>query len=145
MLRIIQAGVIGAFLTVMMESLSPGIDLYFLPAFASSLISVYISRVRRLDEAVGVALAVYLFADAITGGIILGSLYAQRIPLAEIYGDYVPSLVDVLAYAASPVTAVIAGYIGARLAPATRARELPPVAYRREEEPGGVIYILPRE
>jgi len=141
--RILQAGVLGAFLSVMISSLSPsGINLYFIPSFLSSLLVIFMSRSKRLDEAVTVSLAVYIFADAVWAGITLGSLYFQDIPLADIYGNWVPNLVDVVMYTVSPITAIIAGYVGVRLNFRTRVAERPPIAHRREEEPGGVIYSL---
>jgi len=146
LVRILQAGVLGAFFSVMISSFSPqNINMYFIPSFLSSLLTIFMSRSKRLDEAVTVSLAVYLFADAILAGIALGSLYIQDVPLADLYGNYVPTLVDVIMYTVSPITAVVAGYIGVRLSARTRAAERPPIAYRREEEPGGVIYSLKRE
>lgn len=144
--RILQAGVIGAFLSVMISSLSPpNLDLYFIPSFVSVLITIYLSRSRRLDEALAVALAVYLFAEAILTGLTLGTLYAQDIPLSEVYGEYVPSLVDVVMYTARPITAVVAGYIGVRISPKPSVKERSPLTYRRDEEPGGIIYSLERD
>jgi hypothetical protein len=141
--RILQAGVIGAFVSILISSFSPsGLDLYFIPSFVSSLIAIYLSRARRLDEALAIALAVYLFADGIVAGIALGTLYAQDVPLADLYGNYVPTLVDVIMYTANPITAVIAGYIGVRLTSRGQERRPPPITYGRREEPGGVIYSL---
>ena len=74
--KIIQAGILGAFLSVMISSLSPPeIQLYFIPSFVSSIAVIFLFRARRLEEAVIVSFSVYLFADAILGGIIFGSLY----------------------------------------------------------------------
>jgi len=140
--RILQAGVIGAFLSIMISSFSQGVDLYFIPSFLSSLVAIYLSRARRLVEAVAIALAVYLFADGILTGIALGSLYSGGIPLADLYGSYVPTLLDAIMYAADPVTAVVAGYVGVRLTTRGQPRTPSPIAYRRREEPGGVIYSL---
>lgn len=141
--RILQAGVIGAFLSILMSSFAPqGVDLYFIPSFLSSLIAIYLSRARRLVEAVAIALTVYLFADGILTGIALGSLYSGGIPLAELYGNYVPTLLDAIMYSADPVTALVAGYVGVRLTTRGQPRRPSPITYRRREEPGGVIYSL---
>jgi len=130
----------------MISSLAPQyLDLYFIPSFLSTLITIYLSRSRRLVEAVAIALAVYVFADAIAAGVTLGFLNSQGMSLSEAYGNYVPSLLDVVMYSASPITAVVAGYIGFRLAPKPSVREGPPVTYRKEEEPGGIIYSLERD
>jgi len=141
--RILQAGVMGAFLSILISSFSPqGVDMYFIPSFLSSLIAVYLARARRLDEAVAIALTVYVFADGILTGIALGTLYFQGISLSDVYAGYVPTLVDVIMYTADPVTAIVAGYIGVRLTSRGRMRQPEPITYGRREEPGGVIYSL---
>lgn len=141
--RILQAGVMGAFLSILISSFSPqGVDMYFIPSFLSSLIAIYLSRARRLDEAVTIALTIYVFADGILTGIALGTLYAEGISLGDIYAGYVPTLIDVIMYTADPVTAIVAGYIGVRLTSRGQVRQPQPITYRRREEPGGVIYSL---
>lgn len=141
--RILQAGVIGAFLSVSISFFSPsGLDLYFIPSFLSSLIAIYLSRARRFGEAVTIALTVYLFADGILTGLMLGTIYAEGISLSDAYAGYMPTLVDIIMYTADPVTAVIAGYIGVRLTSRGQVRQPPPITYRRREEPGGVVYSL---
>ena len=144
--RILQAGVLGAFLSLSISFFSPsGLDLYFIPSFVSSLVAIFMFRARRLAEAVTVALAVYLFADGILTGMMLGTVYVEGISLSDVYAGYVPTLVDVIMYTADPVTAVIAGYIGVRLTSRGQVRQPPPVTYKRRKEPGGVIYSLEPE
>ena len=144
--RILQAGVLGAFLSLSISFFSPsGLDLYFIPSFFSSLVAIFMFRARRLGEAVTVALAVYLFADGILTGMMLGTVYVEGISLSDVYAGYVPTLVDVIMYTADPVTAVIAGYIGVRLTSRGQVRQPPPVTYKRRKEPGGVIYSLEPE
>jgi len=141
--KILQIGFIGAFLSITISSFSPGnVDLYFIPSFIASLAMIYIARSRRLDQAVTISLSVYVLADGIMAGIALGTLYVQDVPLARMYGDYVPTLLDVIMYAASPVTAFIAGYVGARLAPEARVKKTWPTPYGREEGSGGIVYSL---
>lgn len=144
--RILQAGVLGAFLSLSISFFSPsGLDLYFIPSFFSSLVAIFMFRARRLGEAVTVALAVYLFADGILTGMMLGTVYVEGISLSDVYAGYVPTLVDVIMYTADPVTAVIAGYIGVRLTSRGQVRQPPPITYERRKEPGGVIYSLEPE
>jgi len=144
--RILQAGVLGAFLSLSISFFSPsGLDLYFIPSFFSSLVAIFMFRARRLGEAVTVALTVYLFADGILTGMMLGTVYVEGISLSDVYAGYVPTLVDVIMYTADPVTAVIAGYIGVRLTSRGQVRQPPPITYRRKQEPGGVIYSLEPE
>ncbi len=145
--KILQSGVTGAFLSLLIYytlSAYGNISVYFFPSFISSLLVVYFSKTSRLSEAVGISLAVYLFADAMNAGIALGFLSSQGITLAEAYGDYVPTMVDVIMYTANPITAVIAGYLGAKLNSKARVKEPSQIIYERREEPGGVIYCLKR-
>ncbi|MCS7120650.1 MAG: zinc ribbon domain-containing protein [Nitrososphaerota archaeon] len=145
--RILQSGITGAFLSLLiiyLVSAFTNADLYFLPSFLSSLLIIYFYRVRRFDEAVCISLAIYLFAEGMIAGLNLGYLYSNGIPLAEVYGDYVPTIVDVIMYASNPVTAVIAGYLGARLSFGSQPREATPVTVEGRREPGGVIYSVKR-
>lgn len=141
----IQAGVLGAFISVMISSLSPPwIQLYFIPSFLSSVLVIFLFRARRLDEAVTIAFAVYLFADAILGGIIFGSLYIQNISLSEAYRGYMLTFLDVATLVFDPVSALIAAYIGNKLILSIggKVKEPKKVDYRfkEEKEPGGIIY-----
>jgi hypothetical protein len=143
--RIIQAGVLGAFISVMISSLSvPDVHLYFIPSFVSSVLVVFLFRVRRLEEAVTIAFSVYLFADAVLGGIIFGSLYVNNIPLSEAYRGYMLSFLDVATYVFNPVSALIAAYLGNKLIMSVGPKTEKPekIDYRLKEErgPGGVIY-----
>jgi len=141
--RILQAGIMGAFISVMISSFSPpNIDLYFIPSFLASLIAIYLARARKLEEAVAIAFTVYIFTDAIIACIFLGTFHFQNVPIAEAYGNYVPTLVDVVMYTINPITAIIAGYIGTKLTAKMQVRGPPPITYRRKEEPGGVIYNI---
>ncbi len=141
----LQMGLLGAFLSAIILSFQPeGINLYFIPSFVASLIVIFLSRTRKFDDALIIAMSVYLFADAIMGGLILGSLYATNTSLAELYGNSVPTLLDVIMYVAHPITAFIAGYIGIRLTSKTRGKEPSPITYSggKEEGPGGIVYGL---
>ena len=142
--KIIQAGVLGAFLSVMISSLSPPwLQLYFIPSFVSSVLVIFLFRARGIEESVTISFAVYLFADAILGGIIFGSLYVQSIPLSDAYRGYVLTFLDVAAYVFNPVSALIAAYIGNRLNSSIGKTEEPKrIDYRikEEKEPGGIIY-----
>ncbi len=143
--RIIQAGILGAFISVMISSLSPPeIQLYFIPSFLSSVLVIFIFRTRRLEEAVTVAFSVYLFADAILGGIIFGSIYVQNIPLSEVYRGYMLTFLDVATLVFNPVSALIAAYLGNKLIMSTevKTKEQERIEYgiKEEKEPGGIIY-----
>jgi len=143
--KIIQAGLLGAFISATISSLSPvGIQLYFIPSFISSVLVIFLFRARRLEEAVPIALSVYLFADAILGGIIFGSLYLQNVSLSEAYGGYMLTFLDVAMYVFNPVSALIAAYVGNKLIPSTgvKAEEPEKLEYgaKEEKEPGGIIY-----
>jgi len=143
--KILQAGMFGAFISVMISSLSPfEVQLYFIPSFVSSIIAIFLFRARKLEEAVTISFAVYLFAEAILGGIIFGSLYVQNIPLSEAYRGYMLTLLDVATHLFNPVSALIAAYIGNRLILSTggKMEEQKRIDYgfKEEKEPGGIIY-----
>ena len=143
--KVIQAGILGAFLSAMISSLSPlDVQLYFIPSFVSSVLVIFLFRARRLDEAVPIALSVYLFADAILGGIIFGSLYVQNISLSEAYRGYMLTFLDVAMYVFNPVSALIAAYVGNKLISSvevkTEKQEEVEYGFKEEKEPGGIIY-----
>ena len=143
--KILQAGILGAFVSVMITSLIPfRTGLYFVPSFLSSILVIFLFRTRRLEEAVFVAFTVYLFADAILSGIMLGTLYIENIPLSEAYRGYELSILDVVAYLFSPVSAIIAAYIGNKITQgAKEGMEEERIGYeiKEEEEHGGIIYF----
>jgi len=146
--KIIQAGVLGAFVSVMISSLSPpDIQLYFIPSFISSILVIFLFRTKRLEEAVAVAFSVYLFADAILGGIIFGALYVQNISLSEAYRGYMITFVDVAAYVFNPISALLAAYLGTMLIGGGvkgEGRERVGYGSEGEKEPGGgIIYSTP--
>ena len=149
--RILQAGILGAFISVMISSLSPpGVKLYFIPSFVSSLLVIFLFRPRRFEDAMTISFIAYLFSDAILGGMIFGSLYMEGISLSEAYRGYLLTFLDVAAYAFNPVSALIAAYIGNKIASGMigESREYEGTAeqYASEESegPGGVIYSLKR-
>lgn len=115
---LLRLGLIGAFLSLAIQFVAGAagtagaINLYFAPSFLSALIVIYFSKLNRLKDAVIVSMTIYLFTDAIIAGMVLGTFYASNQPLAKYYGEYVPTILDVLLYTVSPITAVIAGYIG---------------------------------
>ena len=149
--RILQAGILGAFISVMISSLAPPrVQLYFIPSFVSSLLVIFLFRTRRFEEAITISFAVYLFSDAILGGIIFGSLYIKGISLSEAYRGYMLTFLDVAAYVFNPVSALIAAYLGNRIALSMIGEsgeyERTAEQYASEEAggPGGVIYSLKR-
>ena len=145
--KVMQAGILGAFLSVMISSLSsPEVQLYFIPSFVSSVIVIFLFRARRLEEAVITSFSVYLFADAILSGIVLGTLYAENIPLSEAYTGYMITLLDVVMYVFNPISALIAAYLGNKLMISmggkTEEQERADYTLKEKEEPGGIIYNI---
>jgi len=135
-LKYFVIGLIGAFLSTMISTFSPGIDLYFLPSFVSSIFIIYVYRVNEFKESLIATFVVYLFADGILGTLVLGQYYFLNETIA-----ITPQLWDVVVYPLNPVSAFIAAYIGARVSPRRREEHVL-VPYKREEGPGGVIYNL---
>jgi hypothetical protein len=140
--RLLQAGLSGAFISVLLQFFIPSSQLYFLPSFAGALIAIYVFQARRLDEAIIISLSVYLFADAIIVGIIFGSIYIETgdIALSQLYEGQVLTLFDIVMYVANPVTALIAGYIGNRLISKPTAKQTSPHAYQEREGQGGIVF-----
>ncbi|MEM2643560.1 MAG: zinc-ribbon domain-containing protein [Candidatus Bathyarchaeia archaeon] len=138
----IRLGLIGSVLSIsimlLLSPLEQEVNLYFLPSFISALIVTYFSKIKSLRGAIIIAMTTYLFTDAIGASLTLGMLYAEQRTLASLYGSYIPSLVDVLMYSISPVTAIIAGYIGFRLSP--KKREEPLRVYVREGGFGPTLF-----
>jgi hypothetical protein len=137
--RPITLGLLGSFLSLTISSLISfaEIQLYFVPYFIASLIIIYFSGTRGLKDAAIVSMVTYLFTDAIIAGMILGSLYATNQSLASLYMDYgVPTLLDVLMYLISPVTAILAAYIGSKIA----LKKGETITYTREEGYGPPLF-----
>jgi hypothetical protein len=140
--KLIQAGLTGAAISVLVQIFIPSSQLYFFPSFAGAIIAIYIFQARRLDEAMIISLSAYLFADAILVGIIFGSIYIEtgNILLSDIYSGQVLTLFDIVMYVANPVTALIAGYIGNRLISRPTASQTSPYAYQARDERGGIVF-----
>jgi len=136
--RILTAGLFGAFLSVMINSLSPMGNLYFLPSFLSSIFIIYLYKVNNIKEALAIAFAIYLFADGVIAALILGYCYFNHEPYSKMIEGWIPELWEVLLYTLNPVSAFLAGYIGARLT--SRAKEVTTRIPERRGGPGGVIY-----
>jgi putative flippase GtrA len=115
-LRYLVIGLTGAFLSVLISFLFSSIDLYFIPSFVASIISIYTSGINEFKESLIATFAVYLIADGILGTLNLGMLYI----LNETY-TFMP----------------IAAYIGTRISP--KRKEPISVPRREEEGPGGVV------
>ena len=120
--RSIKAGVSGFLLAVVINLLSP-VYLYFIPSFLVAILVIYVFRLGTLKEGLVAAFMTYIFCDGI-----LNTLGSTTYYFAN---ESIPSFdVDVwtmLSPIVSAVTAVIAGYIGVRLAQKRKpARELPP-------------------
>jgi len=150
--KLIEAGLLGASLAIMISFFIPqGIDVYFLPSFIGALGAIFLSRTRRLDEALLIAFSVYIFTDAIITVLNLSSLIfsnmswidlANEIPSLydELYN--VPSVTNVIIYAVNPISAVVAAYLGYKLSPKPHFKEPAPYSYGRKEEQGGIVYSI---
>ncbi|MEM1997122.1 MAG: zinc ribbon domain-containing protein [Candidatus Bathyarchaeia archaeon] len=114
---LLRLGLMGSFLSLAISVLAGPVNLYFVPSFLLALAVIYFSRLNRLKDAVIVAMAIYLFTDAIITGLFLGTIYASNQTLAEYYNGYMPTIIDVLMYTISPIMAIIAGYVGFKISP----------------------------
>jgi len=139
-MNLLKMGLLGAFLSVTLSSFSL-IPLYFVPSFISSLIVIFLSKARRIEDATWIAMSVYLFENAIIASMVLASnLIVGQVELSQTI-----TLVDLIMFIAYPVTALVAGYIGVNLVPKKKEEPLP-VPYKEGEErgPGGIVYSLKR-
>ena len=151
-IKLLEAGLLGAFLSIMIGSLnSSGINLSFLPSFIGALVSIFLFKTRRLDEAITIALAVYIFSDAIINVINLASLYFSNMSwidlagqMPEVYDELhqVPTLLDVIIYAIDPISAIAAAYIGLKITPKPHTIEPAPYQYGKRAEHGGIVYSV---
>ena len=149
--KLLEAGLLGAFIAILIGSFAPSdVKLYFLPSFAGALVSIFLFRTRRLDEAITIALATYIFADAIINVINLGTLYASGRSWMDLAGEMpelynelyeVPALLDVIIYGIDPVSAIAAAYIGYKIAPKPPATEPTPYSFGKRDEKGGIIFF----
>lgn len=112
---LIRLGVVGTLLSITISMFTSPLDLYFLPSFIASLAIIFLSKTGRFRDAIIIAMTTYLFTDAVAAGLTLGYLYALNEPLSSLYGNYIPTLLDVLMYSISPATAIVASYVGSRL------------------------------
>jgi hypothetical protein len=117
----IKAGVYGFLLAVVINLFLP-IYLDFIPSFLVAILVVYIFRLGALKDGLVAAFMTYIFTDGILGTIVLAMSYFANEP----YPSFNVDVWIMLSPVVQAVTAVIAGYIGARLAQKRKpAQELP--------------------
>lgn len=148
LMRPIMLGLLGSFLALAISSMiafiNPAAQIYFIPYFIASLIIIYFSGTKSERDGIIIAMVTYLFTDAIFATTLLGELWITGQPLASLYNSYVPTLLDVFMYAISPITALLAGYIGSKIAP---KKEGPPLSEGRYGPPPlfhGIRFIRER-
>ncbi|MFZ0965852.1 MAG: hypothetical protein WAN82_04425 [Candidatus Bathyarchaeia archaeon] len=117
----IKAGVYGFLLAVVINLLSP-VYLYFIPSFLVAILAIYIFRLGTLKEGLVAAFMTYILCDGILNTLGLATYYFANESIPSFNVDVWTMLSPIV----SAVTAVIAGYIGVRLAQKRKpARELP--------------------
>ena len=133
--RYIIIGLIGGFLSITISSLL-NTNLYFIPAFLSSILIIYMYRIRDFKDSLLAAFSIYLFYDGILGGFILGYSFISNVPYEMVW---LPKLWEVILYASSPISAFVAAYIGVKITPEKKKAPvvLPPKGGKPQ---GGVIY-----
>lgn len=120
----IRLGLMGTFLALIINSMihtaAEGLNPYFIPSFLSALIVICASRTKNLKDAIIISMLIYLFTEAILSGLLLGTLYISGEKLASYYSIYyrdAPTLADVIFYSISPISSIISGFIGFKIAP----------------------------
>jgi hypothetical protein len=123
--RSIRAGISGFTLAIIINLFLP-ISLgffVFIPSFLAAIIAIYISRLETLKDGLVAAFMTYIFNDGILNTLGLATLYVANEP----YELTIDNLWIVFSPIVSAVTAVIAAYVGVRLAKMMKpSRELPP-------------------
>lgn len=119
----IKAGVFG-FLLAIMINLFLSIYLYFIPSFLAAILAIYFFRLGELRDGLVAAFMTYIFTDGILNIIVLTDFYFTNKPYS-----FDVDIFTLLYQIIPAVTAVIAGYIGVRLAQRRKpvVRELPPI------------------
>lgn len=127
--RSITAGVFGFSLAVVINLFLPvslPIYLYFLPSFLAAIFAIYFFRLGEFRDGLVAAFMTYIFGDGILGTISLAIFYFSNEP----YPSFDVDVWTIFSPIVSAVTAVLAGYIGVRLAQKRKpapSRELPPI------------------
>jgi hypothetical protein len=133
--RYVVVGLLGGFLSVMITLFSGETDLVFIPSFVASIIVIFMYRISELKDSLIASLSIYLFAEGILGALVLGYSYAFQTPYEVIWE---PQIWEVALYSFTPISAILAAYIGVKMGPKKKEQVL--VSSRRREGPGGVIY-----
>jgi hypothetical protein len=120
--RSIKAGVFGFLLAIIINLFSP-ISLDFIPSFLAAILAIYIFRLEAFKDGLVAAFMTYVFNEGILDTLILAMWYFANKP----YPSFTVDIWTMFSPIVSAVTAVIAGYIGVRLAQKRKpAQELPP-------------------
>jgi hypothetical protein len=124
----IKAGVYGFVLAIIINLLLASLltlpnILSFIPSFVAAIFTIYISRLETLKDGLVAAFMTYIFNDGILVTVSLATFYFANEP----YPSYNIDVWTMLSPIVQAVSAVIAGYIGVRIAQKMKpARELPP-------------------
>jgi len=111
--RSIRAGVSGALLAIIIEVFLPvSLGFFdFLPSFFAAILIIYISRLEALKDGLVASFMTYIFNQGIVGTIGLATYYVAN----ESYTLTIDILL-IFSPIVTSVTALIAGYVGVRLA-----------------------------
>ena len=121
--RSIESGILGFSLAVGINLFLP-VYLYFIPSFLAAILAIYVFRLGELRDGLVAAFMTYIFGDGILSTITLATFYFANEP----YPSFTVDVWIMLSPIVSAVTAVIAGFIGVRLAQRRKpAPELPQV------------------
>ena len=120
--RCISAGISGALLSAFISLFSP-VYLYFIPSFVAAVLFIYASRLQTTREGLVTSLMTSVLGDGIFNTINNGAYFFST---SEPYALTVDIWV-VLTPAISAFFALLAGYVGVRLASRLKpTREMPP-------------------
>lgn len=119
--RTIRAGVSGALIAIMINLFSP-VSLDFIPSFFAAIFTIYIFRLGTLKDGLVAAFMTYIFNEGILSTLIAATYYLTNEPYQLTIDIWI-----VFSPIVTPITALIAGYVGVRLVQRMKpALELPP-------------------
>jgi hypothetical protein len=116
----IKAGISGLIIAVVITVLSP-INLDFVPQLVAAIIAIYVFDLRTYKDGILAAVMTYLFSIGILGSVSLGILYASNQPI-----DFTIDVWSIIDQTFTPLTSLVAAYVGVWLAKMRRPMATPP-------------------
>lgn len=118
----VKAGISGVVIAVVISVFSP-ISLDFVPQLVASIIAIYVFDLRTNKDGILAALITYLFSIGILGSVTLAIFYVSNQPI-----DFTIDVWSIIDQTFTPLTALVAAYVGVWLTKMRRPTAIPPPA-----------------